>query len=153
VSARGVLRIIEYGASSRLAFWFPGCKSSHHVKVIDDGQSPLWTFNGDYDRPTFSPSILVTGAKTVHDENGEWTGEWERDAAGKTIPSVCHSFVRDGKIQFLSDCTHSLAGQTVDLQRQERKAMIDFLICAAILAAVLGLGAIVCDLLDPRAEP
>jgi hypothetical protein len=28
---------------------------------------------------------------------------------------VCHSFVTDGRIQFLSDCTHELAGQTVDL--------------------------------------
>ena len=27
----------------------------------------------------------------------------------------CHSFVTDGRIQFLSDCTHALAGQTVDL--------------------------------------
>ena len=28
---------------------------------------------------------------------------------------VCHSFIRDGRIQFLGDCTHHLAGQTVDL--------------------------------------
>jgi len=28
---------------------------------------------------------------------------------------ICHSFITDGKIQFLSDCTHHLAGQTVDL--------------------------------------
>ena len=27
----------------------------------------------------------------------------------------CHSFVTDGRIQFLSDSTHVLAGQTVDL--------------------------------------
>jgi len=31
------------------------------------------------------------------------------------IPSVCHSFVTDGRIQFLTDCTHALAGQTVDI--------------------------------------
>jgi hypothetical protein len=30
-------------------------------------------------------------------------------------PVVCHSFVTDGRIQFLEDCTHELAGQTVDL--------------------------------------
>ena len=119
MSARGVLRIVEYGTSSRLAFWCPGCKSSHHVKVIADGKPPLWSFNGDYDRPTFSPSILVTGVKTVHDENGKWTGEWERDANGETVPSVCHSFVRDGKIEFLGDSTHSLAGQTIDLKSRE----------------------------------
>ena len=119
MAAKGVLRIIEYGASSRLAFWCPGCKSSHHVKVIDDGKPPLWSFNGDYDKPTFSPSILVNGVKTIHDESGDWTGEWAKDANGKTIPTVCHSFVTDGKIQFLSDCTHDLAGQTVQLKLRE----------------------------------
>jgi hypothetical protein len=28
---------------------------------------------------------------------------------------VCHSFVTDGRIQYLGDCTHAMAGQTVDL--------------------------------------
>ena len=28
---------------------------------------------------------------------------------------VCHSFVTNGRIQYLGDCTHKLAGQTVDL--------------------------------------
>lgn len=28
---------------------------------------------------------------------------------------VCHSFVTDGKIQFLGDCTHNLVGQIVEL--------------------------------------
>jgi len=28
---------------------------------------------------------------------------------------VCYSFVTAGRIQFLSDCTHILAGKTVDL--------------------------------------
>ena len=27
----------------------------------------------------------------------------------------CHSYVKDGQIQFLNDCSHVLAGQTVDL--------------------------------------
>ena len=26
---------------------------------------------------------------------------------------VCHSFVNDGQVQFLDDCTHELAGQTL----------------------------------------
>jgi hypothetical protein len=50
------------------------------------------------DRPTFSPSILVT-----------W--EWGERRGKK----VCHSYVREGQIQFLGDCTHKLAGQTVPL--------------------------------------
>ncbi len=27
----------------------------------------------------------------------------------------CHTFITDGRIQFLGDCSHKLAGQTVDL--------------------------------------
>jgi len=29
--------------------------------------------------------------------------------------TVCYSYITDGRIQFLSDCTHELANQTVDL--------------------------------------
>ncbi len=37
----------------------------------------------------------------------------------------CHSFVKDGKIQYLKDCWHKLAGQTVDLPDFEEETMID----------------------------
>jgi len=57
----------------------------------------VWEFNGDVDKPTFSPSILV--------RHHEWT-----------VEKVCHSFVRDGKIEFLNDCTHELAGKTVPME-------------------------------------
>lgn len=60
-------------------------------------------------------SLLARGNKLIHDEDGEWTGKWELDASGNPVPYTCHSFVTDGRIQFLGDCTHSLAGQTVDL--------------------------------------
>lgn len=68
-------------------FWCPGCDSVH-------APNHTWAYNGDPERPTFSPSILVRGGS----EN-----------------ITCHSFVTDGRIQFLGDCTHALAGQTVDL--------------------------------------
>jgi hypothetical protein len=32
---------------------------------------------------------------------------------------LCHTFVTDGQIQYLGDCTHALAGQTVDLQEMD----------------------------------
>jgi hypothetical protein len=28
---------------------------------------------------------------------------------------VCHSYIRNGRIEFLPDCTHARAGQTVDI--------------------------------------
>ena len=101
MSARGVLRVVEGGS---VAFDCPGCKERHTLKVRP-APSPSWEFNGDYDRPTFRPSILVS-----------LPGDDEFP------PEVCHSFVTNGQIQFLSDCTHSLAGQTVDLQPREREA-------------------------------
>lgn len=77
--------------------WFecPGCEIHHRI-AHGPGDGPRWTWNGHVDLPTFSPSVLVT---------------WKEGDVAK----VCHSFVIVGKIQFLPDCTHALAGQTVDL--------------------------------------
>lgn len=108
MGARGILRTAEGG---RLLFWCPGCDEAHQIRV--EGPSPgCWGFNGDYDRPTFSPSVKVTGKRRITDE------EYDRIVAGEKldIPDmVCHSFVCDGQIQFLADSTHPLAGQTVPL--------------------------------------
>jgi Family of unknown function (DUF6527) len=57
---------------------------------------PNWSFNGDLEKPTFSPSMLIHESPT---------GEIKR----------CHSFVRNGNIEFLTDCGHSMAGKTVSL--------------------------------------
>lgn len=91
--------------ADRTAFWCPGCDEAHVV-------NRSWTFNGNHDRPTFYPSIKVTGTQPITDE------EHAALMAGGTVkprPRCCHSFVTDGRIRFLSDCTHALAGQTVDL--------------------------------------
>ena len=98
-------------------FRCPGCGNRHILPVGpgNGGVYARWQFNGDLDRPTFTPSVLASGSKITLDADGEWSGEWERDATGNTIPYVCHSFVTDGRIQFLGDCTHALAGQTVDM--------------------------------------
>ncbi len=105
------LRSLEGGL---VLFLCPGCKTGHQVRV-DPAFGSAWGYNGNPDAPTFTPSILCRSHETEKDENGRWTGEWVRGPDGKPIPSVCHSFVTDGQIQFLSDCTHALAGQTVPL--------------------------------------
>lgn len=76
----------------------PGCGCLHRVTTKQpSGVGPCWVFNGSLEKPTISPSILVTLDLFEHPKQ------------------TCHSFVVDGKIRFLSDCTHELAGQTVDL--------------------------------------
>jgi hypothetical protein len=79
-----------------------------------------WAFNGDHDKPTFTPSVLVT--------NGHFASSWKKgdpcwctfnaENPGKTsfICIRCHSFVTGGQIQFLEDCTHALRGKSVALE-------------------------------------
>jgi hypothetical protein len=75
------------------SFHCPGCGYGHTFEVGAPGGKG-WTWNGSLDRPTFTPSLLCN----------------------KDYPqSRCHSFVTDGRIRFLDDCFHALAGQTVDL--------------------------------------
>lgn len=155
----------------------PACRCSHRFDV------GRWTFNGDMDRPTFTPSMHVTTGPTpkrhprfpilTFGRNKIVDIPWElllphaeqaiANHGGQTLErlaergglcyseavailtdqpwphgkvegseeklgvlirawydaqpnSICHSFVTDGNIQFLSDCTHSLAGQTVPLK-------------------------------------
>ncbi len=86
-------KLLKY-ANGQLIFECPGCDHAHGVYSKPTGHpqgGPSWDWNGSMDKPTFSPSILVQGEHR------------------------CHSFVREGKIQYLVDCSHGLAGQTVEL--------------------------------------
>ena len=95
-----------------LMFHCPGCGCCHGPRVTGT-VSPVWQWDGSLTTPTISPSILVRGTVPITDD------EHARIMAGEKIepkPLVCHSFVRNGQIEFLSDCTHELAGKTVPLE-------------------------------------
>ena len=83
-------------AENYYAFHCPGCEYSHAVTVNGEknGSNASWGWNGSMDKPTFTPSI---------------------NCNPDTVKYHCHSFVTDGKIQFLNDSTHKLAGQTVEI--------------------------------------
>jgi hypothetical protein len=53
-----------------------------------------WYFNGDFDKPTFRPSMLI----------------YPNNLHGRD-----HFFVTDGRIEYLSDSDHALSGKTVDM--------------------------------------
>lgn len=72
-------------------FWCPGCRQLHHFNT-NRTRRPHWAFDGDTERPTFCPSLLYPDK----------------------VPR-CHLFLRGGKLEFLNDCGHCLAGMTVDL--------------------------------------
>ena len=85
----------------------PGCNETHAVWTVQENyQHPIWKFNGDVCEPTVSPSLLVK--YPANPDASEEFSEWKKER-------VCHSFITVGMIQFLSDCTHILAGKTVEL--------------------------------------
>lgn len=91
----------------------PACGCGH----LFDGR---WAFNGDTEKPTFSPSMLVRGQRYPSGRQFPNDDEHKRMMAGEDfrpqmVPTWCHSFVTDGRIEYLADCTHALKGRTVDL--------------------------------------
>jgi hypothetical protein len=89
------IKLKKYETSDGLTvdymFWCPGCKHAHPFRVRGKME---WQWNGSLDKPTFDPSLLV----------------YQSD-----VNKRCHSFVKNGMIQFLGDCGHELKGKTVEI--------------------------------------
>lgn len=96
---KNIAKSNPYGPDYR--FYCPGCKTYHVIRTT--GTPPLWTFDGDLDEPTVGGSVLTNPHGRYHNP---------------AVP-VCHLFIRHGMIQYLSDCTHALAGKTVELPDAE----------------------------------
>jgi hypothetical protein len=70
--------------------WCPGCNRLHRINVnLPNGGGAQWGWDGNVERPTFTPSINIMGQ--------------------------CHYFLRTGRIEFCADSSHALAGQRVEL--------------------------------------
>ena len=94
----GSVATYELSANGSFWWWCPGCDEPHRVPTQGD---KVWKLTMEGDVPTLSPSIHVLPWKSG-------------DPKYKSQPR-CHSFIKAGKIEFLSDCEHALAGKTVDL--------------------------------------
>lgn len=86
--------------STHLVLYFPFDKDNPFRERIlpiqlngSRANTKNWSWNGDLEKPTLKPSIKTNIG------NGQ----------------ICHSFVNDGKVQFLSDCTHEFKNQTIEL--------------------------------------
>ena len=105
VEVRGRLYISRWyrddGIASLDAFC-PACDMTHGFRV-NLGDSVMvhenpWDFNGDYDRPTFSPSMFAN-----------------RDFWATPHHPSCHSYLENGIWRYLPDCSHQYAGQELAL--------------------------------------
>jgi hypothetical protein len=94
-----LLRREEHHFVPTIAHWCPACASLHDFAVEEPFRNGArWTFDGNQDSPAFAPSMNIS---------------WGPNSRGQT--SRCHYFLTGGQLQYLSDCTHRLAGQTVPL--------------------------------------
>ena len=113
-----VKRVVD-GAGNPYGYRFncPGCTVGRmggmHVLPTVPGHHAMWRFNGDVDKPSFSPSILSRSGHYIRGRQED--GCWCDRPHPHFKCGICHSFVRDGQIEYLSDCTHPLAGQTIAL--------------------------------------
>lgn len=77
-------------AATHLRINIPGPVGELTLPVGSSG----WTWNKSVDKPTLSPSILTTSPHQG---------------------LRCHSYVVDGQVQFLADCSHEFKSQTIPL--------------------------------------
>lgn len=108
-------KVREYaqGGHQMWEFYCPGCGHNHHYTTKNLGMGhPIWVFNGDVESPTFTPSLLN---KWGRDADPEWK-EPEGAQPSHKWSGTCHLYVTNGQIRYLTDCTHHLAGQVVDMK-------------------------------------
>lgn len=86
--------LIETNSIIGYDIYCPGCEKNHFIYTNPKFSSIVWGFNGDSEKPTFTPSLLCNPDKEA---------------------SRCHSFITNGHIQFLGDCFHDLKNQTIEL--------------------------------------
>lgn len=82
--------------SKRLMYWCPGCKEVHGIpvkKVDVNHTGPIWGFDGNFQSPSFNPSVKHS------DQDG----------------TFCHYFIKNGKFEYCADCKHDLKGQKVEM--------------------------------------
>lgn len=86
-------------------YWIkcPACNSRHYIPTVKRekpnwSDKEIWAFNGDMEKPTFTPSINIS---------------WPDGKGGHV--KRCHFDINKGNIEYYLDCTHELKGQSREL--------------------------------------
>jgi hypothetical protein len=91
-------------------FWCQGCETHHSYRIRNaKGESgPIWAWNGDMDKPSFTPSLLIRSVRPRD-------GKVNPDGSFDPVDLRCHLLLTNGQINYCGDCTHGLKGQVVSL--------------------------------------
>ncbi len=105
--------------NGHVSFFCPGCNHRHYLTVDSSQGRPCWKFNGDFEKPTFTPSYLETSGHYVTGQpqppDCYLCNRTEEEEKYNHFCGRCHIYVVDGVIDFLNDCTHALAGKKVPM--------------------------------------
>lgn len=83
-----------------VAHYCVACKGMHNFSVKRPNYlSQRWTWNENIIAPTFFPSMHIV----------------VRDMRKPKFMQSCHYWLRSGRVEFLRDSTHSMAGITISL--------------------------------------
>lgn len=86
-----------------IVHWCPACEEVHQFAIESPNSSgAIWQWNGDTEKPTFTPSMLIRWGK-------------QADPKCEVNGGICHYILTDGIINYCGDCTHAMAGQSVPL--------------------------------------
>lgn len=94
-------------------FWCPGCEDHHHIRTEEaptwgrdlttkEPYQVCWRFNGDMDKPTFSPSMKLT----------------TQVGQGRAI-HVCHVAIHGGMLEYFAATSHGLAKKFIPMTELE----------------------------------
>lgn len=125
-SDKKILRAVQHqpgDGSPDYMFWCPACHCGHGVWLSGPNRKTgaSWSFNGNHERPTFQPSLKITG-RDFTAKGWEQYHEWCRSGHPSPAPefdcmdTCCHSVVTDGVIHYCADSTHALAGHAVPME-------------------------------------
>lgn len=83
-----------------VAHYCIACRGLHNFSIKRPNHlAQRWTWNGHIVAPTFFPSMHII-TRHLHD---------------RKFMQSCHYWIRGGRVEFLKDCTHSMAGVTISL--------------------------------------
>lgn len=90
---------------NQLWFYCPGCKHAHAFHMDGDANvRPMWSFDGDLDKPSVTPSLRV------------FTSQPQEDGT-LVEKTLCHLVLTKGILNFQSDCPHALRNQNVPMEK------------------------------------
>ena len=95
---------------SYFLFWCLGCGYGHVYWCGPGFSHPQrWEFNGNYAKPTFTPSLRSFVRVTEEDEQGNL-----KDTGREK--TLCHLHITDGELRYCGDNPHAMNGKTVPMQ-------------------------------------